>query len=162
MFNSTCPVWNNSSYYMRTIGTNENIRIWGHNKLFEMSSDFEDEAGPGVVKILQLPAGNYEFHMWDLFYNLGLSQGHQYPKKPFSIPFEVKSDTINYLGQITLKNYSLVFDDRAGRDIDIAISRNPGMRSMPVFKQDLKQVKSPQAEVGRTDETVQMPPPLVK
>ena len=146
------------SYYIRRLGTKESIRIWGHNKLYEMTPDFTDDAGPGVVKVLQLPAGQYEIFTWGLFFNFGLSQWYESSKQPFSVPFEVKPNTLNYIGQLALTNYSLDFAERSGRDIKIAVSRMDSLQGLPVDKQDLKFVKGSGSEVQRSVETIQTPP----
>lgn len=45
-------------------------------------------------------AGVYDFFNFELFTNLGMSQGTNKAKKNFSIPFEIKFDAIMYLGDV--------------------------------------------------------------
>jgi hypothetical protein len=145
------------AYFIRRIGSTEEIRIFGHNKLFEVTPDFNDGPGPGVVKILQLPAGKYEFFKWDLFYNLGLAQWHEVSDQVFSIPFEVKADALNYLGQLTLENHSFQFADRESRDLEKAWARNNALRDLPMNKQELRCSSGCLSGVKKTDQVFQMP-----
>ncbi len=114
------------SYYIRHSGSNEFIRIYGKNTAYSQSMlSIEklqaDGIGPGIVKILELPSGKYELFKWDLFYNLGMVQRTDKPKREFSMPFEVKPDTINYIGQLVLNNGIFCISDKSERDIKIVL-----------------------------------------
>jgi hypothetical protein len=99
-----------------------------------------DGIGPGILKILELTSGKYELYKWDLFLNLGMIQSTKYPKREFSMPFEVKPDTINYIGQLVLNTDGSIFciSDKNERDIKILLKSYPILSELPVNYIELK------------------------
>ena len=125
------------SYYIRHLDSNESIRIYGKNtsssqSMLSIKKSQADGIGPGIVKILELPAGKYELFTWDLFYNLGLVQSTTKPKREFSMPFEVKPDTINYIGQLLVNQGILYISDKSERDIKILLKSYPSLSELPI------------------------------
>lgn len=150
------------SYYIRRIGKNEEIRIYGYNSItqsiFAISGDVKDK-GPGIIKIMELPAGKYEIFKWQLFFNYGMSQVTETTKNEFSIPFIIKPDTINYIGQLALRDYRLICTDQSERDISKAYTKNSSLKNLETYKQILK-VKTEFEEVEESDHVIHAPPQI--
>ena len=109
-----------------------------HNLFRPTPCDFEERYYHGFVKVLKLEPGEYEVFN----FVLGTRSGIIYTaKEDFSAPFTVKEgETIyigeywfastkkkDFLGQTSLRFY-VTLSDRGGRDIPIAIKKEPTIR----------------------------------
>lgn len=76
----------------------------GINKLplVPLKYDFQDQKSAGMIYVVALPEGKYEINGFAVTYTSWATQITNFPETKFSIPFEVKSGTINYLGEILI------------------------------------------------------------
>lgn len=68
--------------------------------------DFVEQSRKGLLFAFMLPAGKYHF----VSYSLESGAGHWKPTRPFSVPFTVEAQKVNYVGDIQL-------DVREGTDM---------------------------------------------
>jgi hypothetical protein len=148
------------SYHIRKRGDTEIFSI--HMRGISVPEEKADDEKLCKVVVFELPAGEYELFHWNLFYNYGLIQFDKKPKDEFSIPFTIKPDSINYIGELTIdiipetssktlsdvgpygnavdpKNsqiykYIMGIVDRSPRDLEIAAEKEPSISTLPIFK----------------------------
>ena len=84
-----------SSYHKILVQTN------GMGFKIKFSPDYSIGNKKVFLFIKEHKVGNYEFFNYELFTNLGLSQSTLKSKTEFLIPFSVKKDSINYIGDFT-------------------------------------------------------------
>lgn len=58
----------------------------------------KDEHGSGVVEVVKLPPGEYEFFNFNVYFANGMFQRHWWSKQDFSIPFTIKPGEATYAG----------------------------------------------------------------
>ncbi len=100
-----------SSYYSQTFYF-KNLQT---NKLHEIKSqqsfnifngktrdDFDTKTSAGGVFAFSLPAGKYVFHNFCLYQANGMFSQNWGSKQDYAIPFEVRPNTTNYVGEIKL------------------------------------------------------------
>lgn len=66
----------------------------------QFPKDIVDENTEGALFFYQLPAGEYEFHNYEIILAGGYSTSTWTAKEPYSIPFEIQAGKVSYLGEI--------------------------------------------------------------
>jgi hypothetical protein len=109
-----------------------------HNIFRQTPCDFEERYYHGFVKVLKLEPGEYE--VFNFLLGRGGSGIFYTAKKDFSAPFTVKEGEIIYIGEYwfasirtksfmgTSYTFYVTLSDRGGRDIPIAIKKEPTIR----------------------------------
>ncbi|WP_440906509.1 hypothetical protein ACMZOO_19250 (plasmid) [Catenovulum sp. SX2] len=101
--------------------------------------DFKTPTSNGGVFIFSLPAGKYSFYNFRLYQSNGYVNQNWSSKEPFSIPFEVKPNFVNYVGEIKLSPLSSknflglevhdggvwIISDEEGRDLEYLVNKYP-------------------------------------
>ncbi len=67
---------------------------------YPQDRDFEDSEIAGLTFFLKLPVGEYEFYNVHFYDNDLLIAASYHAKKPFSLPFVIKTGTVTYVGQL--------------------------------------------------------------
>lgn len=132
---------------------NDYITYGQHGFLVTDRRDFDDAGENGAVKILTMPAGDWEIYTISLLdiYNITFT-----PKAEFSIPFTVKAGETIYLGDFKAvggpKNYTddyhptgayFVVGDRSARDIPIAQKKDAKIGAVTVAIPDVAAAHTP-------------------
>ena len=107
------------------------------------------------VLIFELPAGEYELVNWDLFFRI--IQYNKSPAQPFSMPFRVEPDAINYLGEFCVKDYILQIADKSERDLRIANANEPSLSGLPIKKHEMHCNSGCSKEVRTSNEFFYLP-----
>jgi hypothetical protein len=102
--------------------------------------DYVTETTIGTVEIMKLPPGDYEIYNVEIFENLGMLQTTYSAKNEFSIPFQIKPNETQYLGEFIAVNLGkkfldasiggayFILDDKMERDINYIKKKNPDSR----------------------------------
>jgi hypothetical protein len=64
--------------------------------------DFKTSESNGGLFVFSLPAGKYSFNDFRLYQSNGYFEKNWSSEKPYSIPFEVHANKVNYVGEIKL------------------------------------------------------------
>lgn len=100
------PKFNSYDFYYREIGQKKQhrITIQPDQGGFTMVLKPDYSLGDTLVfqYIMEHPPGQYEFFNYSLFNNMGYIQSTKRERKGFSIPFQVESGKIAYLGDIVI------------------------------------------------------------
>lgn len=130
-------------YFFRKIDDpkNVNFQTWSTSKGRIEKGEY------GYLGIYELPTGKYEMYHWNLFFNLGLIQYDKQPDQEFSLPFEIKSDCINYIGEFIVKDYIMSITDESDRDVKLAIEQAPSLANLPVISHEMNCVSGCSSQV---------------
>jgi hypothetical protein len=104
--NPAAQAYYSQTFYFKDVKTNE-VREIKSQPTFNIFSgktpdDFNTEESNGGVFAFNLPAGQYVFFNFRLYQANGFSQQNWRSKEDYSIPFEVRPNTANYVGEIKL------------------------------------------------------------
>ncbi len=96
----------NQSFFFKNVETQKEYIISSQHE-FNMFAertrdDFSDTTSKGAVYAFHLPAGKYTFHKFYLSYSKGSGHVSRWSNEPYSIPFVVKKNKINYVGEIKI------------------------------------------------------------
>lgn len=139
------PSYYSQTFYFKSLATGELHQIKSQ-PVFNMLTgktpdDFETSESSGAVFSFSLPAGRYSFVNFRL-YNGGTGFEQNWSsKEAYSIPFEVRPNAINYVGEIRLepikgRNFFgmavpaggvWIISDQRGRDLPILKKIRPGL-----------------------------------
>ena len=97
----------------------------------------------------------YELVNWDLFFRI--IQYNKSPAQPFSMPFRVEPDAINYLGELCVKDYILQIADKSERDLRIANANEPSLPGLPIKKHEMHCNSGCSKEVRTSNEFFYLP-----
>ncbi|RZF82954.1 hypothetical protein EXT46_05745 [Pseudoalteromonas sp. CO325X] len=90
--------------------------------------DYKEKKYSGNLFAYIVPAGEYEFYNYRLFQNRGALSRNWHPEDEFSIPIEVKSGAINYIGEYSAtKDYFWEITSNKARDIPLFKARYPNL-----------------------------------
>jgi hypothetical protein len=141
------------SFYIRKTGTTETIRVFGRDTMGQSALKLKTDIGIGFVKILNLPAGNYEIFDWEQYFNIETGEWIIKPKQNFSAPFTVKPNAINYLGQFYISHGIFYHAHEAERDTNLAKKQQPSLANLPVDIQNIKCVSGCNVEAEKGNES---------
>ena len=143
------------SYYFRQVGGEEAIRM----AMFGLPVPKKEVEGRKECEVLifELPAGEYELVNWNLFFNMGIIQYDKSPVQPFSMPFTVAPDAINYLGEFCIEDYIMRVADMGERDLRIANANEPSLSSLPIIKREMHCKSGCSKEVKTSNEFFYLP-----
>ena len=115
-------------YQIRSADNEVDFRVVGDSTT---SREFVTECS--TLDFYNIPAGEYEIYFWKEAKFTALSYWHEKPKNEFSIKFMVKSNKVNYLGQIVLdEDYSISFVNMEERDIKTFNKKYPALSNLEV------------------------------
>ena len=94
------------TFYFKNLGTGKvhEIKSQQSFNIFtgKTRDDFDTETSSGGVFAFNLPAGHYVFHNFRLYQASGMFTQDWVSKQDYAIPFEVFSNSTNYVGEIKL------------------------------------------------------------
>jgi hypothetical protein len=158
---ATATQYSSYSFLFRRVGEKATGRLvyFQNNMFYSRTPDYKAPDEAGVVEIATLPPGDYELVNFDVFLNAGMVQTNYSSRKEFSIPFQVQSKQVVYLGNYqanAIRGRNIfgmrvaggayfVVEDRMSRDLGFAKMR---LASLPVDQSrnatpDVKQVGNP-------------------
>lgn len=136
------PVYASQTFYFKNSTTGILHQIKSQLKPNIISSetpdDFKTSESHGGVFIFSLPAGKYSFYDFRLHQSNGPTS-KTWTSKPYSIPFEVKPNKVNYVGEIKLSpaaennifgmevlaESTWVFSEQLARDLVYLTQKHP-------------------------------------
>ena len=75
------------------------------------------------------------------------------------MPFSIKENSINYIGQLTLENYQLSIKDQSKRDIEEANKRNSSIENLEARVTIPKCVSGCEGALKKNNMFIHTPPP---
>ncbi len=103
------------------------------------SDDFKLSNSHGGVFALSLPAGEYTFHNFRLYQSNGYFEQNWTSQEPYSIPFSIQANKVNYVGEIKLSPLTAknvfgikvqaggvwIISDQKNRDFGVIATKHP-------------------------------------
>jgi hypothetical protein len=95
------------TFYFKNVQTNKIHEIKSQQQPFNLFNsktrdDFHTATSVGGVFAFNLPAGQYVFHNFTLYESNGVFSQYWGSKQDYAIPFEVRPNATNYVGEIKL------------------------------------------------------------
>ena len=104
--NPAARAYYSQTFYFKNVQTNKIHEIKSQQtfNIFngKTKDDFDTETSAGGVFAFSLPAGKYVFHNFRLYQSSGMFSQDWTSKQDYAIPFEVRADATNYVGEIKL------------------------------------------------------------
>lgn len=99
---------------------------------YEETIKFSGKGRDGYIIALALPAKEYEITKWSQTYDAGFNKRWEESENEFSIPFTIEAGVLNYIGQISLDNYTFHFHNEKERDLNSLFQKYPFLKKMTI------------------------------
>jgi hypothetical protein len=104
--NPDARAYYSQTFYFRNVRTNERHEIKSQQTFNLLNGktrdDFDTETSAGGVFAFSLPAGQYVFQNFRLYQSNGMFSQNWSSKQDYAIPFEIRANMTNYVGEIKL------------------------------------------------------------
>ena len=100
------PPYYSQTFRFKNVSTGEmyDIKSQATFNMFsgKTQDDFKTPNSNGGIFIFSLPSGEYTFYNFRLYQSNGSSYQNWSSNKPYSIPFKINANAVNYIGEVKL------------------------------------------------------------